>query len=422
MIDAEWRLWVATGSLRSGGPYTWHIIDFDQRRHFGVTYAPVAEVEDVEETEDVCLTQLRRHLDQLGPVVYGIRFTEPDGPVSFLTDQDADDQTTYINNYPLFALNLSFPVKAVFLADLKELDRLGPQVDLVSYPGTPCTTPGTTVAAFKYWFMENGMFRTWHELNDWSRLPRDHPHIVPFDSVVLDHNAGGIVGFTSRYIPGGTLRENNATKRRFCLRWLHQLLSVVDDLNYRYGIMHQDIAARNLVVDENNNLRIFDFNYAIRIGKDYNPARDDIKGVIFTLFEVVTLDEHFREVPHVEQDAEAVLRMTWEKHPDVQLDADLEVFQSTLDTWVAERKAKEFTPRDTWLDWPQMPTPPAVELPTYDKEGKVTGTKVKSVRVVERRDLVALNKQFWNWERPASYSLTEALAKKQAAEEETRAN
>lgn len=257
------------------------------------------------------MSQLKKHVDELGDGVFGIRFSEPDGPVTTLTDRK-DDATLYVNNYPLSALGLDFAIKAFPLSVLTELDRLRPHFDLVSYQGPPCvagTAATATKVVFKYWFLDNGMFRRWYELNSWSRLPRDHPHIVPFDSAVLDPHTGGIVGFTTLYIPGGTLLNNNATTRTFRLRWFRQLLSVVDDLNYRYGIMHQDVAARNLLIDENNNIRIFDFDYSIMIGEHYTPDRDDIKGVIFTLYEIITLDEHFREVPHEEQDAEAVLGM-----------------------------------------------------------------------------------------------------------------
>ena len=75
------------------------------------------------------------------------------------------------------------------------------------------------------------------------------------------------------------------------------VLSVIDDLNYRYGIMHQDIAARNLLVDVEDNLRIFVFNFSGKISEHYNPDRDDTEGVIFTLYEIMTLDEHYRDVP-----------------------------------------------------------------------------------------------------------------------------
>jgi hypothetical protein len=157
----------------------------------------------------------------------------------------------------------------------------------------------------------------------------------------------------------------------------------VANLNYTYGMMHQDIAARNLLVDDTDNLRIFDFNYSIMIEKHYTPERDDIKGVIFTLYEIMTLDEPFREVPHAEQDAEAVLKMKWEKHPDVKLDADVQASRDVLDSWVAERKAKEFfQPTDTWVRWPEMPEPPTVAPLTYDRDHKVTGTQMKSVVAV----------------------------------------
>ncbi|KHO10767.1 hypothetical protein MAA_11613 [Metarhizium robertsii ARSEF 23] len=330
MIEPKERLWAGSGNLLTGGPYTWHITDLDQRRHFSVTYAPPAPVEHVEDTEDICMAQLQKHVNQLGDGVYGIYFSEPDGPITMSTNQE-DDVTWYVNCHPVAALELPFPIKTVSLKSLTELDRLAPQVDLVSYQGTPCIGNTKISAVFKYWFMENGMFRTWYELNSWSRLPRDHPHIVPFDSVVLNAT-GGIVGFTTLFIPGGTLKDNNATTRPFRLQWFYQLLSVVDDLNYQYGIMHQDIAPRNIVIDEEeDNLRIFDFNYSIMIDKHYTPHRDDIKGVIFTLYEIITLDEHFRELPHEQQNAEALLQMEWLKHPKVKLDSDVQAFRSALD-------------------------------------------------------------------------------------------
>lgn len=160
MISPDERLWCGSGALNNGGTYTWHITDFDQRRHFSVTYNNPAPVQDVEETEDSCLAQLRKHVDSLGHGVYGIRFSEPDGPIAVSMDPK-DDVTLYVNNYPLSALDLPFPVKTIYIGSLTELDRLGPHVDLVSYPGPPTTdTTPKTRAAFKYWFMTNGMFRT----------------------------------------------------------------------------------------------------------------------------------------------------------------------------------------------------------------------------------------------------------------------
>ncbi len=286
---------------------------------------------------------------------------------------------------------------------------MGPQVDLVTYPSDGVAS---TKAAFKYWFIANGMFRKWYELQCWARLSRDHPHIVPFDAVVIDDIRGGVVGFTSLYIPGGTLKHNNAVTRPFRLAWLQQLLSVVDDLNYRYGIMHQDIAARNLVVDEKENLCIFDFNFSIVINENYTPERDDLKGVIFTLYEIITLDEHFRQVPHAEQDAEAVLRLEWVKHADVQLDSHVDEFRKVLDAWVSKRKTREFKLVETCIQWPLMPREPAAPVLVRGPDGSVS-REMKSVPVLIRADLEELNEPYLGWERPASYSFKKLLEAEQ---------
>jgi serine/threonine protein kinase len=91
------------------------------------------------------------------------------------------------------------------------------------------------------------MYMYWKELNLWMRLPH-HSNIVPFDRVVLDELEGLFIAFTSVFIPGKSLKDNRS--RVFKLPWLRQLTQVVDDLNLRYGIAHQDIAPRNILVDE----------------------------------------------------------------------------------------------------------------------------------------------------------------------------
>ncbi|KAG8406396.1 hypothetical protein J3458_021229 [Metarhizium acridum] len=99
----------------------------------------------------------------------------------------------------------------------------------------------------------------------WMRLPK-HPNIVPFNSIVVDELEGRFVGFTTVYIPGGTLGENNT--RTFKLKWLHRLINVIDELNLNFGIAHQDIAPRNLLIHEATDaLMLFDFNFSARIGR-----------------------------------------------------------------------------------------------------------------------------------------------------------
>lgn len=117
-------------------------------------------------------------------------------------------------------------------------------------------------------------------------------------------------------MPGGTVEEN--ISRIFKLKWLKQLFYAVDDLNLKYGIQHQDIAPRNLLVDEETDkLLLFDFNFAARIGyryqeednEQYSVHRGDVKGVVFTIYEIVTRDMHYREIPHHEQNYTKILSM-----------------------------------------------------------------------------------------------------------------
>ncbi|KFG86011.1 hypothetical protein MANI_010396 [Metarhizium anisopliae] len=145
------------------------------------------------------------------------------------------------------------------------------------------------------------------------------------------------------------------------------------------------------------------------IDKHYTPHRDDIKGVIFTLYEIITLDEHFRELPHEQQNAEALLQMEWLKHPKVKLNSDVEAFRSALDAWVMNRKSKEFKPMDTWVRWPWMPKPPLGPVLNYGPNGEVAGKEMKPVPVLIRKELVQMGEPYWDWERPASYRLGEAL-------------
>jgi serine/threonine protein kinase len=61
-----------------------------------------------------------------------------------------------------------------------------------------------------------------------------------------------------KYIPGGTLDNKNVP---FQFKWLRQLTQLVDFLNLQLGIMHQDIASRNLLIDPNtDSIRLFDFD------------------------------------------------------------------------------------------------------------------------------------------------------------------
>jgi hypothetical protein len=153
------------------------------------------------------------------------------------------------------------PVETMARSQLRELNRFGPNVDLV------CDEPSVEVeqernVVVKYHFLFYFSDRLWRELNICMRLPA-HPNIVPFDRPVIVE--GKVIGFTNLFIPGRTIEQNNT--RTFRLRWLAPLITTVDNLNLNYIIMHQDIAPPNLLVDpDTEDILLFDFNWSARIG------------------------------------------------------------------------------------------------------------------------------------------------------------
>jgi hypothetical protein len=226
---------------------------------------------------------------------------------------------------------------------------------------------------------------------------------------VLDELHGHVVGFTSLYIPGGTLSENKS--RVFKLEWLRQLTCVIDDLNLKYGIAHQDVSARNLVIDpKTNSLLLFDFNYSGRIGGiGYGKDRNDVKGVIFTLYEVITRDTHFREAPYYEQNPADVQGLEeWVQHPDVRLDCSVSECRLVLNNWVDKRRngrqISHYTEAPEYIDWPDFPAPPPTDTVFEDGQGNstvVTGVVLNYMRRDEREKGIAV----LNWERPAEIKL-----------------
>ncbi|KAI4870626.1 hypothetical protein F4820DRAFT_442913 [Hypoxylon rubiginosum] len=297
MIDDESKYFSLSGDIPIGGPSTWHVTDWDQRRMISVT------MDGEQDDESIATEHLSRHSSQLPSHIYRIYISHSGEIISTYTDTKKDQ--TQCVHYPfLHELVLPEGVQTIQRDELEELDRLGPDADLVAYPAWS-KGPAKKVV-FKYYFLWQYTQMSWKEMNLWMRLPR-HSNIVPFDRVVVDELEGRVIGFTNDYVPGGSLEENKS--RVFKLRWLRQLIQVVDDLNLRYGIAHQDIAPRNLLVDESiDSIMLFDFNFAARInntshdeGESYCEDRNDIKGVIFTTYEVITRDDSLRRKPHEEQ-------------------------------------------------------------------------------------------------------------------------
>lgn len=384
MIRPEDRFWVSVERV-SGDFHSTDIIDWDQRRWYTVDGSTQSYPPDEELEIDV----LKRHIDQLAPNVYSIS-VDKDGllvSVSSIPDDDGTLVPHYLRYSELPSLQNCSTIE---LTKLSELDRLGPQVDLVSYEDE---LGNQRKAVFKYSIIYKRMEAIWNELHLLKSLPQ-HENLVPFDRVVIDNLEARVLGFTTKYVAGGTLDENRS--RCFQLRWLKQLTKVVDYLNNERGIIHQDVAPRNLLIDENDNLRLFDFDRSARIDQPgCIPQRNDIAGVIFTLYEIITEDDHYRRVPFEEQDAETVQRL--ESWPvKCKLDCDIALFRQHLNDWVQERKNTQPTHDLEIAADPPMPLPSPL-LMCYDFNGDPV---IQPARGRKRPVAIKFKQHVVMWERP----------------------
>lgn len=370
MIDPKDRFWVDGGGT-NGIHDNVFIMDWDQRRHYSV-HGPsqLLMLEDEEIGGEPGVEILKRHLDSLDPEVHTIWVDATGSLVK--TSSSLDDDPERMICYPsrLDAPSLN-GCEIIEMPKLQELDRLAQGVDLVNYTANDGTVK---TAVFKNIPILQWIDRLWREMQILINLPA-HPCLVPLDRIVVDDTSSQqILGFTLPYMPGQSL--DKSTDQIFRLEWLHQLISVVDFLNLELRVSHQDVAPRNIIClegarPEYRGLRLFDFGYASAIGLPYCVEnRNDVKGVIFTLYEIITLDESYRELPHWEQDPDAVMNL--EEWPQRRgLDAGVSVFRRCLEEWVRRRKDIAATQADRTPppEIPEKPKPRPI-ITGLDVEGK----------------------------------------------------
>ncbi|KAK0705589.1 hypothetical protein B0H67DRAFT_499425 [Lasiosphaeris hirsuta] len=240
--------------------------------------------------------------------------------------------------------------RSLLRSQLVAVDRLQVGVEKVEYPDGQ-------LAIFKYNPHSSG-HHMWHEIQVLARVG-GHPHILPLDALVLEEVTGqGVVGFTSRFVPGGTLED----RRQLKLKWLRELMGVIDHVNFQHGISHQDIASRNfLIYPDTDSALLFDFGHSQPVGRMVTLAsRDDAKGLLVSVYYLVTRDPRY-DVYYLHDVDETELddRARWKKHADVELDCDLDVLFSELMAWVRKRRNG---PQPT-----HEGTPHQVAIPMYPK-------------------------------------------------------
>ncbi|KAJ8125736.1 hypothetical protein O1611_g7902 [Lasiodiplodia mahajangana] len=296
--------------------------------------------------EDIEVPILARFADYLSPEVRAVTVND-EGLITNISTDLEDDETPFIGYHPFSAVESLHGCRTIQYSKLQELDRLGPGVDLSLYYDEYQIA---REVAFKFNTIGKPLRlqMAWDELHLCKSLPQ-HPNIVPFDRVVLDDIESRVIGFTTKYIPGGTFDNPD---RPFKFEYLQQLTEVVDFLNLDLG-----------------KLLLFDFNWAAHGEEGLRDGRDDTMGVAFTLYELITGDGQFSDIPHWDRNIDMVQGIQeWPRKRE--LDSDVSTFRNFLNEWVATRTGSNDMQRylnaPHKLTWPDLPDPPDYAVPFED--------------------------------------------------------
>lgn len=161
--------------------------------------------------EDVETSILAQFADNLSPEVRAITVND-DGLLTGVSTDPEEDATLFVGYLSLSLCQSLTDCHIIYFSQLRELDRLGPGVDLISY------NDKRAVFKFNPLGIPRRLQMSWKEMNLLSKLP-PHPNIILFDRIVLKDIESRVIGFTTKYISGGTVADADP-KRPFRFEWL----------------------------------------------------------------------------------------------------------------------------------------------------------------------------------------------------------
>ncbi|RAL62671.1 hypothetical protein DID88_004514 [Monilinia fructigena] len=398
MIEPQERFW-SEGQKYFGSPdnpktkFQCNIWDWDQLRIIKIK--GTANLFTSDEYKEIPI--LAQFADYLSPEIRAVEIDD-DGRICGVSKELGEDESWFVP-YPPFSIAKSLAgCRTVKHSQLKELDRLGLFVDVASYEDE---YQNLRTVAFKFNVLGKPLRlkMAWDEINIVKSLPL-HPNIVPFDSVIIEDVESRVIGFTTKYIPGGTLSD---PKKPFRFEWLQQLTQLVDFLNLHMGIMHQDIAPRNLLIDpDTHKLLLFDFDRAACGTRNLQHGRDDVTAVAFTLYELITNDTHLTSIPYWERDIEIVQSLKeWSRNRE--LDREVCVFRDFLNAWIQKRQSDnamdEYLNAPNRPSWPELPNAHDYDVP-YEHGKTAEGEIIWRTGRRLTRSAVKAGQYCFQWQRP----------------------
>ncbi len=166
-----------------------------------------------------------------------------------------------------------------------------------------------------------------------------------------------------------------------------------------------------LIDSSTDNIQLFDFNSGAKLGWEgdkennfefqYEEDRNDVKFVIFTVHQLITREFNFRQEFYPDElDASEIMgQEDWEQHPDSKLDSPVGEYRRLLADWVkkrAEHNIDHFSKASQPLEWPPL----SVDDPFLNADASPLNRKGRL-----REVMVALGKDFLEWQRPPTSSM-----------------
>ena len=117
-----------------------------------------------------------------------------------------------------------------------------------------------------------------------------HPFIVDFYGCLPEKS---YICYCQEFVPGGSLLDRvNRTKgipEPLAKRYFCQLMSALRLLHEHLEVVHRDIKLENLLIDENDNLKMIDFGF---VSEQVNMIRSQCGSIPYTAPEVISAHEY----------------------------------------------------------------------------------------------------------------------------------
>ncbi len=291
--------------------------------------------------EDTAIQILSRCVDCLDDSIQTIE-VEQDGSLTFTTEEAVGKFS-----FPVYG---GEPKDVVSESALDLVDRLDWSVNLVRLKGRQDSeAESKQLFVYKRTLIPQRIQRCANEIQILKGVS-GREDFIQLHKVVTEGDSLCVVGFTTHYIPGRSLLDYNLS---FRFSWLDDITKAIDHLNFVLGVIHNDVAAHNILIDSRTDTpKIIDFDRSFtRSTTGYDvfceksgalmklSEETDTVSVICAIYEALTKDRS-----HGSHDSSKIEEMpSWAPiMPIEEVEGGIDAYIEHLNKWVHKRRSTRF--------------------------------------------------------------------------------